>query len=64
VPGSRILDVCAGTGRYAFYLADRGHTVTACDIIEQYVNMIRSKPGLACEDEGVIAASGHGLWIG
>ncbi|MCL2702629.1 MAG: class I SAM-dependent methyltransferase [Defluviitaleaceae bacterium] len=43
-PGSRILDVCAGTGRYSFYLADKGHHVTACDIVEHYVNIIKSKP--------------------
>ncbi len=24
-PGSHILDACAGTGRYSFYLADKGH---------------------------------------
>ena len=43
-PGSRILDSCAGTGRYSFYLADRGHYVTACDLVEYNVNIIKSKP--------------------
>lgn len=37
VPNSRILDACAGTGRYAFYLADQGHTVTVSDLVEYYV---------------------------
>ncbi len=27
-----ILDCAAGTGIYSFYLADKGHTVTATDI--------------------------------
>ena len=44
-PGSRILDACAGTGRYSFYLADKGHTVTACDLVEHNVNIIKSKLG-------------------
>lgn len=44
-PGSRILDACAGTGRYSFYLADKGHTVTACDLSEHHVNIIKAKPG-------------------
>jgi len=43
-PGSRILDACAGTGRYAFYLAEQGHCVTACDLVEHHVNLIRAKP--------------------
>jgi len=44
MPGSRILDVCAGTGKYAFYLADKGHLVTACDLVERHVDIIKSKP--------------------
>ena len=44
-PGSRILDACAGTGRYSFYLADKGHTVTACDLVKHNVDIIKSKPG-------------------
>lgn len=44
VAGSRILDACAGTGRYSFYLADKGHTVTACDLVQHHVNIIKSKP--------------------
>ena len=42
-PGSRILDACAGTGRYSFYLADKGHKVTACDLVEHHVNTIKAK---------------------
>ena len=44
-PNSRILDACAGTGRYSFYLADKGHIVTACDLVEHNADIIRTKPG-------------------
>lgn len=44
LPGSRILDACAGAGRYSFYLADKGHIVTACDLVEHNVNIIKAKP--------------------
>jgi 2-polyprenyl-3-methyl-5-hydroxy-6-metoxy-1,4-benzoquinol methylase len=43
-PNSRILDACAGTGNYSFYLANKGHKVTACDIVEHNVNIIKAKP--------------------
>ena len=43
-PGSQILDACAGTGKYSFYLADKGHKVTACDLVEYHVDAIKSKP--------------------
>jgi len=41
---STILDVCAGTGIYSFYLAQQGHMVTACDISAHHVELIKSKP--------------------
>ena len=41
-PGSRILDACAGAGRYSFYLANKGYIVTACDLVEHNVNIIKS----------------------
>ena len=43
-PGSQILDACAGTGRYSFYLANKGHRVTACDLVEHHVDIIRANP--------------------
>jgi 2-polyprenyl-3-methyl-5-hydroxy-6-metoxy-1,4-benzoquinol methylase len=43
-PNSKILDACAGAGRYSFYLADKGHNVTACDLSEHHVNIIKSNP--------------------
>ena len=43
-PGSRVLDVCAGGGRYSFYLAEKGHAVIACDLVEHNVDIIKSNP--------------------
>ena len=43
-PGSRILDACAGAGRYSFYLADKGCSVTTCDLVEHNVDIIKSNP--------------------
>lgn len=40
---SSILDVCAGTGRYSFYLAGNQHVVTACDIVPKHIDIIRSR---------------------
>lgn len=36
----KILDCAAGTGAYAFYLADRGHTITATDITPRHIDYI------------------------
>jgi 2-polyprenyl-3-methyl-5-hydroxy-6-metoxy-1,4-benzoquinol methylase len=41
--GSKVLDACAGTGIYSFYLADQGHKVTSGDIVEHNVSVIREK---------------------
>ncbi|HBR31027.1 MAG TPA: hypothetical protein DD733_02975 [Clostridiales bacterium] len=43
-PNRSILDACAGTGRYSFYLAKKGHTVTSCDLVDHNTNLIKSKP--------------------
>lgn len=41
LPGnSRVLDCAAGTGIYAFYLADKGHNVTATDITPRHVEIM------------------------
>lgn len=42
-PGSKILDSCAGSGAYSFYLAGRGHAVTAGDIVPYNVEIINKK---------------------
>ena len=40
---STILDCAAGTGIYAFYLADKGHNVTATDITPRHIDIINKK---------------------
>ena len=35
-----ILDCAAGTGAYVFYLADKGHAVTATDITPRHISKI------------------------
>ncbi len=37
-----ILDCAAGTGIYAFHLADKGHNVTATDITPRHIDIVRS----------------------
>lgn len=43
VSGS-VLDACAGTGRYSFYLANTGYMVTACDLVPHNVEIIKANP--------------------
>lgn len=40
---SIVLDCAAGTGIYAFYLADKGHKVTATDITPRHIEYIRKQ---------------------
>ncbi|MCL2573702.1 MAG: class I SAM-dependent methyltransferase [Defluviitaleaceae bacterium] len=54
--GGRILDVCAGTGEYAFYLANKGYDVFACDLLDKHVNIMKAKP-YADKLEGIEAAN-------
>lgn len=42
-PKSNILDNCAGTGAYAFYLAEQGHQITAGDIVPFNVEIMQKK---------------------
>ncbi len=42
-PHSAVLDSCAGTGAYAFPLAEAGHVVTAGDIVPRHVARMREK---------------------
>jgi ubiquinone/menaquinone biosynthesis C-methylase UbiE len=39
----KILDCAAGTGAYAFYLADKGYKVTATDITPRHISYIEEK---------------------
>lgn len=40
---SKILEVGAGTGRYSFYYAEKGHAVTALDIVSNNVEIMKQK---------------------
>lgn len=40
---SKILDCAAGTGIYAFYLAEQGHNVTATDITPRHIDIINKQ---------------------
>ncbi|MDR1702332.1 MAG: class I SAM-dependent methyltransferase [Sporomusaceae bacterium] len=42
-PATTILDSCAGTGVYAFYLAEKGHLVTAGDLVIRNVTLLRAE---------------------
>ncbi len=42
-PSSEILDVSAGTGIYSFYLANKGHDVTAGDVVPRFVDIMTEK---------------------
>lgn len=41
--GAKVLDACAGTGAYSFYLAGQGYKVTAGDIVPYNVKYIEKK---------------------
>lgn len=48
IPNPRILDVCAGTGKYSFYLETKGHAVTAVDITPKFVDIMKEKKKVLC----------------
>ena len=41
--GARVLDACAGTGAYAFYLANNEYKVTAGDLVPHNVSIMEEK---------------------
>lgn len=41
--GAKILDIGAGTGRYSFHYASKGHEVTALELVQKHVNIMKSK---------------------
>jgi len=55
-PGSSILDIGAGTGRYSLHYANLGHKVVARDFVEHNINILRANP--LCTELGVDAGVG------
>lgn len=51
---SRILDPCAGTGAYSFYLAEQGHDVIAGDLLKVNVDALVKKQGMTSHTLGGI----------
>ena len=62
--GSRLLDVCCGTGRHAFALARRGILVTAADKTPAYLNEARRNAGRAGNPTFVLADMRRLPWRG
>ena len=49
LPGGRTLDLAAGSGRNAAFLARRGHAVVAVDVSWQGLARVRQRePGITC----------------
>lgn len=38
-----ILDIGAGTGRYSFYYASKGHDVTSLELVQKHIDIMRTK---------------------
>ncbi|MHA7986416.1 class I SAM-dependent methyltransferase [Rathayibacter sp. CAU 1779] len=54
-PGSRILDLGGGPGRYAQFLADEGHKVTLADLSPNMIEIARRRLGDATLESAVVA---------
>lgn len=59
-----ILDCAAGTGAYAFYLAEKGHSLTATDITPRHIAIINEtlKEKAYSMDTGVLDATDMGCF--
>jgi SAM-dependent methyltransferase len=53
-PGSRILDIGGGPGRYALWLADRAHTVSLADLSPELLAIARGKISAAPGGDRVV----------
>ena len=57
-PGMKILDVGAGTGAYSLYFANKGYEVTAVELVQKHVDMIKTK---AKKDMNLTVHQGNAL---
>jgi 2-polyprenyl-3-methyl-5-hydroxy-6-metoxy-1,4-benzoquinol methylase len=57
---SKILDVGAGTGRYSFYFAQKGHSVYALEFVPHNLHIIRDKINILDCDSNIEAEIGDG----
>ena len=60
-PGSKILEIGAGTGRYSLALAREGYHVTAVELVEHNLDILRSK---ITPDMTIQAMQGNALDLG
>jgi ubiquinone/menaquinone biosynthesis C-methylase UbiE len=60
-PESKIIDVGAGTGRYAFYFAHNRCVVTALDIVPKYVALMKEKAKLQSLDVDILKGDARDL---
>jgi ubiquinone/menaquinone biosynthesis C-methylase UbiE len=60
-PGSRILDVAAGTGKYAFYFANKGFSVTARDVVPRFVECMKEKQKGSSVDMDILLGDARDL---
>lgn len=58
---SAILDVGAGTGKYSFYYADKGHTVMAVDLSPKNVQIMKEKLSKSNSNKKINILSGNVL---
>ncbi|MDR2909347.1 MAG: class I SAM-dependent methyltransferase [Oscillospiraceae bacterium] len=60
-PGTKLLDSCAGTGAYAFYLAQKGHRVTAGDLVGRNVEILREEEKKGPALDGIFCGDASSL---
>ena len=57
-PGMNVIEIGAGTGRYSHYFAQKGYPVTAVELVEHNLSILRSKTK---KDENLTAVQGNAV---
>ena len=57
-PGMRVIEIGAGTGRYSHYFAQKGYPVTAVELVEHNLSILKSK---TIKGEDLIAVQGNAV---